>query len=177
MKKLFAIIAFAFTFFSSVTTANAQGYGTDPQMAYDHCRMFTQQGNEAYRSGCFGTAKFNYEQALNCNIDCTHRKYISDRELNNKIDDCVFAMCHGNKTREQVREEMLAQQYQQSHCTEVSDAAAGAVIAGALIGAVVSAATHDGPHHGPHHDFHHHDFPHHDFHHDGPHHHDHHFHF
>lgn len=172
MKKIFANIALALTLLGTATVADAQTYNTDQTVAYNNCRMYTLQGDDSYRSGSFSTAKFQYEQALQYNGDCPSRRYISDHELNRKIDNCVYAMNHGNRTREQVREDSQYSNYQyQAHRSEVSDAAAGAIVMGALACAVASAASHDAPHH---HHFHH-DHPHYNvFVYDGPHHHHHH---
>lgn len=169
MKKLFAILVFVCSLLSSLT-ANAQDY-VDPQVAYNHCKMYVKQGNEAYKNGMFDTAQTNYEQALDCNMSCPDKKYMSDKKIQKKINDCIYAINHGGKTRQEANTEKFM---------AVLDAVAAV---GVVAGAVATVATADnGPHHdGPHHDHHdfHHDgyhYDHHDFHHDDYHH-DHDFHF
>lgn len=103
MKKFFAVLVFAVSFLSSLT-ANAENE-FDPQVAYNDCKMYVQQGDEAYKSKMFDNAKECYEMALECNLDCPKKKYMSDKKISKKINDCIYAMQNGGKTRQEENSE------------------------------------------------------------------------
>ena len=155
MKKFFAFLVFAFAMISTV--ANAQSF-TNPEEAYQQCKMLVKQGNHDYKLGSFEDAQESYEQAIECNKSCPDKQYMSDKRIQKKIDDCIYAINHDGKTRQQANSESIGQ-------------VLGALVAvGAVATAVAatSSTTHvhhhvaPRPHYSTHHDFG--PRPHHDYH-------------
>ena len=146
MKKIL-FVAFMITLLFSALTVNAQTY-TNSQEAYEYCKQYVHNGDDAYDAKYFGNAQRYYEQALECNMQCPDKKYISDKKLYKKIDNCKYALTHEGKTKQEVRNETV-----------------GAVLGTALVvGALVGAATsthhdvyevHHHEHHEPFHEHHH----------------------
>lgn len=102
-KSLFTLLAIASLLLGNATNADAQNQviQADNDWIYYQVRKDVIKGDDEYSKGAYTKAKDYYQSALKDNGECGTHKYISDKELQKKIDDCTFATKHNGKTREQ----------------------------------------------------------------------------
>jgi len=149
MKKFFTIISMTIMLFASANTVNAQTYressickGKQVLVVSDErlielCRDQIRKGDDEFRRGDFRSAQYHYEKARDYNDDCHDRRYISPRELDHKIDDCVYAQKHHGETLREAERRHEAERRE--------DERLGAALVGALIGSAINSSTQKAP--------------------------------
>jgi len=72
------------------------------QRLYADCRDKVREGDRYYREHNFRRAVDSYREARKINDKCENR-YISNEELEQRLDDCFFAINHNGQTRHEVK--------------------------------------------------------------------------